>query len=90
MPIIPKEPRTKEQFAMFVFDFNQLNPKGFRQPGKKGLTLVEKAFLEAGLADIEDFVPERSERSKRKIIRRRIYMDNLRKEREAREEAAAP
>ena len=85
MPIVTATERTPEEFALFAFEMNQLNPNGFRQPGRKSLTLMEHSFLRAGLARPDDFATPHGPRRERKLKRRKLYLEALRKEREERE-----
>lgn len=45
MPIVVVHRRTPEQLALFASDMAQLNPNGFRTPGRSGTSLVEQLFL---------------------------------------------
>ena len=73
MPIILKRKRTPEEFAAFATEMAQLNLNGFRNPGKCGTSLPEKAAEAAGLMRPEWRLPLR----KRTAARRAFYLFEL-------------
>lgn len=79
MPIILARKRTPEEFATFVVDMAQLNPNGFRNPGKHGTSLVEQAFIKAG-SDPKDFLPGPSARGLAKRRARARHREQVRRD----------
>jgi len=53
MPIVIDGKRTAAEFAMFATEMAQLNPNGFRAPGKSGTSLPERAAIAAGMMSNE-------------------------------------
>lgn len=63
MPILLGRKRTPQEFANFVFDMAQLNPRGFRPFGG----IVEQAAIAAGMME-PSFGPQRRMCPRRKRI----------------------
>ena len=83
MPIVTKKSRTPSEFASFAFEMSQLNPNGFRNPGRRGTSLLEKVSLETGLLDEEDLKPEMTHRRRLRLKRRARYFAQIKADRAA-------
>ncbi len=65
MPIVTPFKRTTAEFAEFVTTMAQLNPNGFRNPGKHGTSLPEKACISSGMMTPQRVGSERGNNKRR-------------------------
>ncbi|AAT69488.1 gp12 [Alphaproteobacteria phage PhiJL001] len=82
MPIVTTHEKSPTEFSSFVVHMAQLNPSGFRQPGRRpgSTSLPELAMLGAGEVKLHELRPERSERSRwrrrmAELTRERVRVD---------------
>lgn len=74
----------KRAAAEFAAEMAQLNPRGFRNPGRNGTSLVIQKMLAAGLTSPGEIRADRSARQDRKRWIRAGYLDACRYQRKAR------